>query len=268
MRVLRAWPWLVLAALAAIALGAPWLAPFDPRAQPDIVGAASLPPGAAHWFGTDHASRDVLSRMLWGARVSLGVAALAVGVALTLGTAIGAIAALAGGWIDALLMRLTDVVFAIPRLLLLLLLVASFGALSPVALALILGATGWMTTGRLVRQETRRLLATEHVRTARALGVPWPRLLRAHLLPGILPTLAAAGSIALAAAVPLEAGLSYLGLGVRAPMASWGSIILDAEGRYLGQWWMVLFPTLAIVVTVLAANGLAERFSDAAARER
>lgn len=249
-------------ALAAVAIAGPWFAPYPPNAQLDPLALASLPPSLAHPFGTDTFSRDVLSRVLYGAQVSLGIATLAVAVALTLGTLVGAAAALAGSFVDAALMRLTDTVLAFPRILLLLLLVASAGSLNALTFALLIGATGWMTTARLVRHETRRLLATEHLRSARVLGVPWPRLLRRHVLPGLLPTLVAAGTIAFAAAVPLEAGLSFLGLGVHPPDPSWGNIITGAESRVLERWWMVLFPTTCIVLTVLAANVVAERMTN------
>lgn len=252
---------LIIGTLAVLAVAGPWFAPYDPTRQLEAVTMSSLPPSAAHPFGTDTFSRDVLSRVLDGAQVSLGIAALAVLVALSLGTLIGSAAGLAGGTTDAVLMRLTDAALSFPRLLVLLMLVASTGAPGAALLAVFIGATGWMTTARLVRGETRRLLATEHMRGARVLGVPWPRLLRRHLLPGLLPTLAAAGTIAFAAAVPLEAGLSYLGLGVRSPDASWGNIITGAEGRLLRHWWMVLFPTFAIVLTVLGANLVAERLA-------
>ncbi len=255
------WPLIVLAALAAAALAAPWLAPYDPNAHPDPIGLALHAPSRAHLFGTDPYSRDVLSRVLFGARTSLGIAALAVLVTLSLGSAVGAVAALAGRWVDLVLMRLTDAFLSIPRLLLLLLIVAGTGPLSPTALAVVLGATGWMTAARLVRQETRRLLATEYVRTAIVVGVPATRLWRRHILPGLAPTLATAAMVAFATAIPLEAGLSFLGLGVTAPTASWGNIILEAEGRILGGWWLVVFPTLAIVLSVLAANVLAERIA-------
>ncbi len=251
----------VLAALALAALAAPLLAPYDPAAQLDPINRALQAPSAAHWFGTDSYSRDVLSRVLFGARASLGIAALAVAVALTLGVLVGAAAALLGGVMDAVLMRGTDAALAIPRILLLLLVVASTGPLPDVALAVLLGATGWMTTARLVRQETRRLLATEHIRAAIALGTPRRRLWRGHLLPGLLPTLAAAATIAFAAALPLEAALSFLGLGVTPPEASWGNIILDAEGRLVRAWWLVLFPTGCIVAATLAANALGEHLA-------
>lgn len=252
----------VLVLLGLAALTAPWIAPFDPAAQPDPINLALRPPGGAHWFGTDPYSRDVLSRVLWGGRASLGIAALAVSVAMTLGVLVGATAAFLGDWGDAFLMRATDAFLAIPRLLLLLLIVAGTGPLAPGALALVLGATGWMTTARLVRQETRRLLATEHVKAADALGVPPLRLWRRHILPGLVPTLTVAATIAFATAVPLEAALSFLGLGVRPPLASWGNIILEAEGRIRSAWWLVVFPTLAIVTATLAANVLAERIGE------
>ncbi|MBL8997880.1 MAG: ABC transporter permease [Gemmatimonadetes bacterium] len=261
-RLRRAAPYAALAGLAALGVLGPWLAPYDPLAQPDPVGLAALPPSWAHPFGTDPISRDVLSRMLAGARVSLGIAASAVLVAVTVGTAIGATAALSGRWVDAALMRVTDAAMAIPRLLLLLTAVAAFGTVTPLALALLLGVTGWMTTARLVRHETHRLLASEFVRGARALGVPPRRLLRVHLLPALLPTIGVAATVALAAAVPLEAGLSFLGLGVGPPHPSWGNIILEAEGEVVRRWWLVLFPTLAIVATVLTTNLIAERLGE------
>lgn len=248
----------IIALIVAVAVVGPWLAPHSPSAQPDPVKQAALPPSAEHPFGTDVVSRDVLSRVLHGARLSIGIAALAVLVALSLGTLVGAAAALAGGIADVVLMRLTDAALAFPRLLILLLFAAA-GRPSVASFAVLIGATGWMTTARLVRQETRRLLATEHMRGARVVGVPRGRLLLRHLLPGLLPTLAAAGTIAFAAAVPLEAALSFLGVGVQPPLASWGNIITGAESRLARHWWMVLFPTLAIILTVLGANIVAER---------
>jgi peptide/nickel transport system permease protein len=246
--------------IALVALLGPTLAPYAPNAQLDIVDRAALAPSASHPFGTDVFSRDVLSRVLHGARLSIGIAALAVLVALSLGTLLGAAAALLGGLVDATLMRVTDAALAFPRLLLLLLFAAA-GAPRAATFAVLIGATGWMTTARLVRQETRRLLATEYMRGARTVGVPRWSLLTRHLLPGLLPTLAAAGTVAFAAAVPLEAALSFLGLGVQQPHASLGNIITGAESRLAQHWWMVLFPTVAIVLIVLAANIVAERLA-------
>jgi peptide/nickel transport system permease protein len=141
----------------------------------------------------------------------------------------------------------------------LLLVVTGTGALRLDALALVLGATGWMTTARLVRQETRRLLATDALRGAIVLGVPPSRLVTHHLLPALAPTLAVAATGAFASAVPLESGLSYLGLGVPTPLPSWGNIIAEAEGDLLRRWWVVVFPTVAIIGTVLLANRVADR---------
>lgn len=249
---------LVVGTLAAAATVAPWLAPYDANAVLFDGTRVAVPPGAEHWMGTDLLSRDVFSRVLDGARVSLGIALLAVAVALSLGTLVGAAAALGGRATDLLLMRLTDALLAFPRVLLLLLLVASLGPQPPLALALLIGMTGWMTTARLVRQETRRLLETEYLRAAVALGLPAPVILRRHLLPSLAPTLVAAGTIALAAAIPLEAALSFLGLGVELPQASWGNIITEAQGQFLRRWWLVVFPTLAIIGTVAALNIVAE----------
>lgn len=251
----------VLVLIAGAAIAAPWLAPADPRAQHDLATMVWQAPSATHLLGTDSAARDVLSRLLHGSRVSIGVATLAVLVSLTLGTLVGAGAAVLRGLGDALLMRVTDAMLAIPRLLILILVVAGMGAPGSVGLALLIGATGWMTTSRIVRQETRRLLATDHIRGARAMGVHRARLIRHHLLPGLAPTLVAAAVLSFASAIPLETGLSFLGLGVQAPHASWGNIIADADSRPLAHWWLVLFPTLAIAVTVIAANAVAEGFA-------
>lgn len=258
---------LALVVIAAIALVGPWFAPYAPNEILENGARVAQAPSAAHPFGTDLLSRDVLSRVLDGARISLGIALLAVLVALTVGASVGATAALAGGWIDAVLMRVTDALLAFPRILLLLLLVASFGPASSVALGVIIGITGWTTTARLVRQETRRLLETEYVRSAYAFGLPRLRLWRVHLLPGLAPTLVAAGTVALAAAIPLEAALSFLGLGVPLPQASWGNIITDAEGQLLRRWWLVVFPTIAIVGAVSALNVIAERLGAAPERD-
>lgn len=256
---------LLVGAILCVAIAGPWLAPHAPNTPLDDTARAAAP-SLAHPFGLDNFSRDVLSRVLHGARLSIGIAALAVVVALSLGTLVGATAALSGGMLDAVLMRCTDAALAFPRLLVLLLFAAT-GAPDAMGFAILIGATGWMTTARLVRQESRRLLATEHIRGARVVGVPFPRLLRRHLLPGLLPTIAAAGTVAFAVAVPLEAALSFLGLGVQAPAASWGNIITGAEGRIFLRWWMVLFPTLAIILTVLAANVVAERLTARSTRE-
>lgn len=250
---------LVVLVIAVLATIAPWFAPYDPNRLIEDGARVATAPSAEHWLGTDALSRDVLSRMLHGARISLGIAFLAVGLALSLGTLIGAAAAMGARWLDLVLMRGTDALLAFPRILLLLLLVASVGRVSSLTLGVMIGLTGWMTTARLIRQETRRLLETEHLKAAVAVGLRRRQILVHHLLPGLAPTLVAAGTIALAAAIPLEAALSFLGLGVPTPQASWGNIITDAQGQLLRRWWLVVFPTLAIVGTVAVLNVAAER---------
>ena len=253
----------VLLTLGIAAAAAPLLAHQDPAAQPDIVHAKYLPPSTAHLFGTDAYSRDVYSRVLYGARVSLGVALASVALAMTLGTLVGALAGISGGWLDVLLMRLVDALLAVPRLLLVLSLVATVGTLSPVGLVLLLGATGWPTMSRIVRGEVRAVREREYVLAARATGVPEWRVLLRHILPAVLPPVLVAGTLALATVIPLEAGLSFLGLGIQPPRASWGNIILEGADRPAETWWLLFFPGVAIFATVLAANALGERLRDA-----
>ncbi len=248
---------LLIFALAAIA--APAIAPYDPRATPQSETQKNMAPSAAHPFGTDQFSRDVLSRVIYGSRVSLGVAALAVLLALTLGAAVGALAGYAGGWTDMICMRFVDAVLSVPRVLLLLVLVASTGPLTVGGIILLLGLTGWAGTSRLVRGEVMRLRGLDYVLASRATGTPEWRVFAMHVLPGVVPQLLVTGTLALATVIPLEAGLSFLGLGVQPPTASWGNIISDAAERPGDTWWVVLFPGLAIVCTVLAVNALGER---------
>lgn len=245
-----------------VALAAPKIAPYDPRATPQSETQKNMAPSAAHPFGTDQYSRDVLSRVMWGARVSLGVAGCAVLLALTLGAFVGALAGSLGGLTDTILMRLVDAFLSVPRVLLLLVLVASTGPLSPVGIALLLGFTGWAGTSRLVRGEVRLIKERDYVIASRATGTPEWRVFATHVFPGVVPQLLVAGTIALATVIPLEAGLSFLGLGVQPPTASWGNIINDAAAHPGDAWWVVLFPGLAIVCTVLSVNAIGERLRE------
>lgn len=252
----------VLLIFALVAISAPAIAPYDPRATPQSETQKNLPPSSAHPFGTDEYSRDVLSRVIYGARVSLGVAVAAVVLALTLGAAVGSIAGYAGGLTDAICMRVVDAMLSVPRVLLLLVLVASTGPLSVGGIILLLGLTGWAGTSRLVRGEVRLLRERDYVLAARATGAPEWRIFLRHVFPGTVPQLLVAGTLALATVIPLEAGLSFLGLGVQPPTASWGNIISDAAERPGDTWWVVLFPGLAIVCTVLAVNTIGERLRE------
>jgi peptide/nickel transport system permease protein len=217
---------LLLFVLGAIA--APALAPYDPRATPQSETQKNLPPSAVHPFGTDHFSRDVLSRVIYGARVSLGVAATSVLLALTLGTAVGALAGFAGGWTDVVVMRFVDAMLAVPRVLLLLVLVASTGPLPVGGITLLLGATGWMGMSRLVRGEVRTLREPDYVLASRAVGTPgWRNPLDAH------PARRSARSCCWHAhAIRFRSGRAPSSGGVQ-PTRSWGSISSGATPRIL-----------------------------------
>ena len=249
--------------IATVALFATWLAPFDPNHQLDIITLASRPPSLAHPFGTDIYSRDVLSRLVHGARISLSVAFLAVLLSITVGTAYGAIAGYLGGRADGVMMRIIDALLSIPRILVLLAIFALWGRVSLGALVLILGLTGWFTTSRLVRAQVLALKTEEMVVAARALGARHRRILWRHILPGVTSTVVVAATLGIGNVIILEAGLSFLGVGVQAPIASWGNIIADGASNVAGLWWMSLFPGLAIVLTVMAFNVIGDALRDA-----
>lgn len=247
-----------LAVIVIAALLAPWLAPYDPARTLDIAARAQ-PPSAAHWLGTDPLSRDVLSRILFGARLSLGISIVAVAVACAVGTAWGAVAGYAGGWVDRSLMLVVDAGLAIPRILLLLVVVALWGTLSVPGLVMVLGFTGWFGASRLVRAEVRAAREREFVAAARASGVPAVRLLVRHVLPHALTPLLVAATLGVGQVIVAEAGLAFLGLGLAPPAASWGGILRDGRDVLGTAWWMSVFPGLALAVTVLAINVLGDR---------
>lgn len=244
------------------ALLAPLLAPYDPTAQLDIVRLQSRPPSLAHPLGTDQYSRDVLSRLLYGARVSLAIAFSAVALSISFGILAGAVAGYAGGAIDAVLMRLVDAALSIPRLLLLIVVIALWGDVGVVALTLLIACISWFTVSRLVRTETLAVRDQEFVVAARALGTSPARVLFRHVLPNVAGPGLVAATLAIGNVILLEAGLSYLGIGVRPPAPSWGSIIQDGAERVSDLWWLTLFPGLAILITVFACNALGDALRD------
>jgi peptide/nickel transport system permease protein len=257
---------IALVVLLLVSLGAvlaPVLAPYDPTAQLDIERLQSQPPSAAHPFGTDPYSRDVLSRLIYGSRVSLAVGLGSVALAMSFGIAVGIVAGFLGGAVDAVLMRLVDAAIAVPRLLVLLIVASLWGRLGLVPLTLLMACTGWFGVSRLVRAETMALREREFVLAARALGVPTPRLLVRHVLPNVLAPALVAAALGIANVILLEAALSYLGIGIRPPAASWGTIIEDGAERVAELWWLTLFPGLAILVTVFACNALGDALRDA-----
>jgi peptide/nickel transport system permease protein len=251
----------VLLAIAAASLLGPLALP-DPRAQPDILGGA-MPPSLGHPFGTDELSRDVLARVVSGGRVSLTVALLAVGLSVTLGALVGLVAGYFGGGMDAVLMRLVDGALAVPRLFLLLLLLAVSERVPLGILVLVIGTTGWFATSRLVRGEILRLRHETYVRAAEALGASRRRILWRHLLPNALGPLLVAATLGVGDVILLEAGLSFLGLGVQPPAPSWGGMIMDARQVLVTAPWVGIFPGLAITITVLSANLFGDALRDA-----
>jgi peptide/nickel transport system permease protein len=252
---------LVLLVVVVAAVIGPWLLP-DPLAQPDIL-AGSLPPGLGHPFGTDQLSRDVLARVVAGARISLSVALLAVALSITIGAAVGLVAGYWGGIVDAGLMRLVDGALAIPRLFILLLVLAVWERVPVTALIFLIGATGWFATSRLVRGEVLRLREEGYVRAAEALGAQRHRIIFRHLLPNALGPLLVAATLGVGDVILLEAGLSFLGLGIQPPTPSWGGMILDSKEVLVSAPWAGIFPGLAIVITVLSANLFGDALRDA-----
>jgi peptide/nickel transport system permease protein len=249
--------------LCLIALFAPALAPYAPNEQLDIIRLKSQPPSFAHPLGTDQYSRDLLSRMLFGARISLSVGMLAVLLAATIGTAYGVVAGYFGGRIDSIMMRVLDAFLAIPRVLLLVALLALWSPVPLYALIAILGFTGWFEVSRLVRAEVLVVKQREYVLAARALGAPATRIVWRHMLPNVLNPVLVAAALGVGNVIILEAGLSYLGIGARAPTASWGSIFFDGSDAFQATWWIALFPGLAIIITVLAFNTFGAALRDA-----
>jgi peptide/nickel transport system permease protein len=252
---------LFLLIVAVTAIVGPSLLP-DPLSQPDIL-AGSVPPGLGHPFGTDQLNRDILSRVVTGARVSLSVALLAVALSMTLGAAVGLVAGYLGGVVDAALMRLVDGALAIPRLFILLLVLAVWERVPVLALILLIGATGWFATSRIVRAEVLRLREEAYVRAAEALGARRRRIIFRHLLPNVVGPLLVTATLAVGDVILLEAGLSFLGLGIQPPMPSWGGMILDSKEVLVSAPWAGIFPGLAIVITVLSANLFGDALRDA-----
>ena len=257
------WSLALILLLCLVAVFAPLLAPYAPNEQLDIVGLKSQPPTFAHPLGTDQYSRDLLSRMLFGARISLSVATLAVLLAATIGTAYGVIAGYLGGRLDSIMMRLLDALLSIPRVLLLVALLALWSPVPLYALIAIIGFTGWFEVSRLVRAEVLAVKQREYILAARALGVPASRIVWRHVLPNELNPVLVAAALGVGNVITLEAGLSYLGVGARAPTASWGSIFFDGSDAFQSTWWIALFPGVAIIITVLAFNTFGAALRDA-----
>jgi peptide/nickel transport system permease protein len=245
----------MIGVLILVALTAAWLAPFDPlRAVADSFGDP-FPPRAPFWLGTDELGRDVLSRLLYGARISLIVAIVATGLTLVIGVSVGACAGYFGGWVDTMLMRFTDVVLSFPALLLAIALAALFQP-GLTSIFVVIAVVSWTGVARTIRGEVLSLRERDFVTAARALGSTPMRLMLRHLLPNVLPTILVMGALGTSNTVLLDAGLSYLGLGVPVPIPSWGRMISDSQTYYRLAPWLMICPGIAIVYAVVAFNFL------------
>jgi peptide/nickel transport system permease protein len=242
-----------------VAVLAPHLAPQDPDAI-DLFNQLA-PPSRAHLLGTDENGRDVFSRLIYGARASLAVAFAAMLMAMTVGTTLGAVSGFYGGWTDAVLMRLTDGMLTIPTFFLALLILAVFGS-GIINVVVAIGLTGWMVVARLVRAEVLRTLPLEFTLAARALGATNRRVMMRHLLPQAVPTMIVAATLGVAFAVLTESALSYLGLGVQLPTATWGNMLTAAQHYVWTRPRLAVYPGVAILLTVLSYNALGDALRD------
>ncbi len=251
---------LIVLIMAILALFAPLIAPYDPA----VIGLDDVlaPPSTAHWLGTDGLGRDVFSRLIYGARISLLVGFVAVGIATFAGILIGALAGFYGRKMDIFMMRLVDVMLAFPSFFLILAVIA-FLEPSIFNIMVVIGLTGWMGVARLIRAEFLRLKGQEFVLAARLQGIGSGRLMTRHLLPnGIQPVLVNA-TLGVAGAILVESGLSFLGIGVQPPTPSWGNMLIEGKANLGVAWWLSVFPGLAILITVLGYNLLGEGLRDA-----
>ncbi|OLE39846.1 MAG: peptide ABC transporter permease [Candidatus Rokubacteria bacterium 13_1_20CM_2_70_7] len=250
----------VVLCLAALAVLAPLLAPWDPH-RPDVRTILD-PPSRMHLLGTDQLGRDVLSRMLYGARVSLAVGFVSVGIATAIGIVLGSVAGYNGGLVDAAVMRLVDLMLVFPRFFLLLAVLA-FLRPSIWTIMVVIGLPGWMSVTRLVRAEFLSLKEREFVIWSQSIGASGFRVIWRHILPNAMAPVLVAMTLGIPAAILTESGLSFLGLGVQPPFATWGNILNEGKDAIEIAWWLSVYPGLAILLTVLSYNLLGEGIRDA-----
>jgi peptide/nickel transport system permease protein len=250
----------IVAIIASVALLAPLIAPSDPLAQ--NLAHQSLPPSAAHFFGTDKLGRDVFSRIVYGARTSISIGFVAVGLAITVGTFVGLIAGYVGGRIESALMGLMDVMLAFPSIILAIAITTILGP-SITNLMIAVGIVYVPQYARLARSSVLAVREMEYVEAARAIGAELPRILLRHVLPNILAPLLVQATLGIATAELEAAGLSYLGLGARPPAPEWGAMLNDARDYWLSAPWALIFPGLFITTLVLGFNLLGDGLRDA-----
>ena len=246
--------------LFAAAVFSPVVSPYEP----DDINVRHIlePPGIKHPFGTDDLGRDILSRVIWGSRISLSVGFVAVGIATVIGIILGAISGYYGGWIDRIIMRFVDIMLSIPTFFLLLAVIA-FLEPSIWNIMIVIGLTSWMGVTRLVRAEFLTVKEREFTHAARALGASDLRIIFNHILPNSMAPVLVSAVLGVAGAILVESALSFLGIGVQPPTASWGNILTAGKDNIEIAWWLSVFPGLAILVTVLAYNLLGEGIRDA-----
>ena len=249
----------VIIILFAVSFLAPWISPYDP-------GAINLkmvlsPPSKSHLLGTDQLGRDVLSRMIWGSRISLKVGFVATGIAIFIGTILGALAGFYGRWADGLIMRFVDIMLCFPSFFLILAVIA-FLEPSIWNIMVVIGLTGWMGITRLVRADFITLREREFVQAARAIGASDFRIIFIHVLPNAMASVLVAATLGVAGAILTESALSFLGIGVQPPTPSWGNILTAGKDNIDIAWWLSLYPGLAILITVLGFNLLGEGIRD------
>ena len=251
---------LLVLGVFVLAIFAPWLSPYDPAAI-DIKNIL-VGPSFSHPFGTDELGRDVLSRMIWGSRVSLEVGFVAIGIATIIGIIVGSLAGFYGGYVDSAFMRFVDIMLSIPTIFLVLAVIAILEP-SIINIMIVIGLTSWMEPARLVRAEFISLKEREFVTAAHALGARDHRIIFKHILPNGLSPILVSATMGVGGAVLIESALSFLGLGVQPPTPSWGSLLSSGKDNIEIAWWLSAFPGLAILVTVLGYNLLGEGIRDA-----
>lgn len=252
----------IVLVLYIVAIFGPLLTPYDPVAQGELPRLRYVPPSLSHPLGTDKFGRDVLSRVIYGSRISLTIGLLAVAITVVLGSLVGAAAGYFGGAVDAILMRIVDGLLAIPRLFLILTCVALFSG-SVWLVILLLGATGWMATARLVRAQVLALRNLDYVKAAEALGAGSRGVIVRHLIPNTLTVIIVGATLRIGDIILMEASLSFLGLGVPPPTPSWGQMVFEGREALVGAWWLSTFPGIAIAVTVIGFNLLGDGLREA-----
>jgi peptide/nickel transport system permease protein len=245
-----------------VAFLAPILAPYDPHLIKDVVNTRYQAPSFTHLFGTDSLGRDLFSRALFGARISLSIGILSVLISMSLGTIYGAVAGYFGGVIDNVLMRFVDVIMAFPIFFLMLLLVGVFDA-SILMLILILGFTSWAGTARYIRGEILSLRERAFIESSQAIGLPAHTIIWRHLIPNALSPVLVTATLMVGGMITAEAGLSFLGIGIRPPTPSWGNMISEGQDAVFTGWWIAFFPGLLLTITILSFNLLADGLRDA-----